>query len=70
MTNDWPEGFCCEDCQAFEPQGKGVGECRRRAPVVGRDPLDFAPWPRVERSDWCLDFVPPVPKTDESKADA
>ena len=45
----------CADCMAFSPLASGLyGECRRRSPTLDSD----VTWPHVERSAWCMEFVP------------
>lgn len=68
----------CENCRFFEstlspgqaPESASGGECRKRAPVIGRgqwadrDCAPYAYWPNVARTYWCGDF-----RADKSKAD-
>ncbi len=47
----------CENCVHYQPEGDGVGACRRYAPrpVEGPEALT-AVWPTVASDDYCGEF--------------
>ena len=48
---DVPEN-CCGTCAAYD---KRKNTCRREAPTMNF--VDYAQWPMVFNTDWCLQWV-------------
>lgn len=62
MSEDKFELRKCERCSYWESGGKGVGLCKRYAPMAivnRRPPGDTAVyWPKMCGDDWCGEFEP------------
>jgi hypothetical protein len=60
----------CENCIAFAAPDEGrIGECRMQSPAVVPPTVDWSAqtmWPRVARTDWCLEFTPNRRHVDEA----